>query len=110
MRSDTYNGLARLLGAAAVVIAALTAGGCGDIHERSEFAGFVMGKSSKEVISKVGKPAAVDESNPARVLWTFKRATFDLANQNREDGTTLVTFEPKGPSGGLVATDVKFVP
>ena len=109
LRSDAYNGLVRWLGSAALVLAAF-ASGCGDIHNRDEFSSLVMGKSAEEVISKVGKPAAIDGSNPARVEWSFKRATFDLANQNREDAKTLVTFEPKGTGGVLIVTDVKFVP
>jgi hypothetical protein len=109
LRSDVFNGTARWLGSA-VLCAALTVSGCGAINERSEFTGLVMGKSGDEVIAKVGKPAAIDASNPAQVVWTFRHATFDLANQNREDGTTLVTLEPKGTAGDLVVADVKFVP
>jgi hypothetical protein len=84
--------------------------GCGDIHERSEFSGLVMGKSSEEVVTRLGKPDAVDSSNPAQVVWTFKHATFDLQNQNRQDAKTVVTLEPNQGGRDLIVADVKFVP
>ena len=67
-----------------------------------------MNKSEAEVVSKVGKPAAVDESNPARVTWIYKSATYDLTNQNKRDSKTLVIFARDPASGKLKVTDVQF--
>lgn len=110
LRSRKNSSLVRRFSTAALVLAALTMGGCGDIHERTEFTGLVMGKSSEEVLAKVGKPAAVDASNPAREVWTFNHATFDLGNHNRGDAKTVVILEPKGDPESLVVADVKFQP
>jgi hypothetical protein len=101
-------GLARLLGAVLLVIATLAAGGCGDLYSREDFTGMVMGKSEREVVSKLGKPAVVDDSDAARVTWTYNSGTFDLDHQNKRDSKALVIFERKGPSGNLMVTDVQF--
>ena len=100
--------LARLLGAAALVIAMLALGGCGDMYGRSDFSGFVMGKSEQEVIKIVGKADTVDETNSARVMWIYKARTFDFENQNKRDARAVVTFERDSASGKLKVTDVKF--
>jgi len=100
--------LARLLGAMLLVMATLTAGGCGDIYSRGDFTALVMGKSEQEVAAKLGKPAAVDSSDAARVTWTYQSETFDLDHQNKRDSKALVIFERKGPDGVLTVTDVQF--
>jgi len=100
--------LARVLGAAALVFAMLALGGCGDMYGRSDFTGFVMGKSEQEVVKIVGKADTVDDSNPARVTWTYKGRTFDFENQNKRDAKAVVTFERDSASGKLKVTEVKF--
>lgn len=100
--------LARLFGAAALIIAMLALSGCGDIYGRSDFAGFVMGKSEQEVVKMVGKAASVDESNPAHVTWTYESKTFDYEHQNKRDAKTLVIFDRDATTGKLKVTDVKF--
>ena len=102
------NGLARLLGVMLLVVATLAASGCGDLYSREDFTALVMSKSEKEVIGKLGKPAAVDENNPARVTWTYNSGTFDVEHQNKRDSKALVIFERKAPGGALMVTEVKF--
>lgn len=102
------NGVARLLGVMLLVVATLTASGCGDLYSREDFTALVMSKSEKEVIGKLGKPAAVEENNPARVTWTYNSGTFDVEHQNKRDSKVLVIFERKAPGGALMVTEVKF--
>ena len=101
--------LARLFGAAALVIATLALGGCGDIYGRSDFAGFVNGKSEQEVVKMVGKADAVDNSDPAHVTWIYKGKTFDYEHDNKRDAKALVIFERDSASGKLKVTKVEFV-
>jgi hypothetical protein len=93
----------------AVLAAALMVGtfltGCGNTYSRDDFTTGVIGKSETEVTAKFGKPASV-ESGTEREVWTYSRETFDLANQNRIDSKTTVTFE--GPAGERHATKVDF--
>jgi len=100
--------VARLLGAAALVIAMLALGGCGDIYGRSDFSSFVMGKSEQEVVKMVGKADTVDTSDPAHVTWIYKGKTFDFENQNKRDAQALVIFQPDSTNGKLKVTEVKF--
>ena len=79
---------------------------CGNTYSRDDFTTAVIGKSEQEISAKFGKPAAVDESSPDRIRWTYHRETFDLANQNRIDGKTMVIFE--GPAGERHATKVEY--
>lgn len=85
---------------------AIALAGCGNTYSRDDFMTGVMGKSEQEVKTQYGAPAAVDEANPDRVTWTYKRETFDLANQNRIDSKTTVIFE--GPAGSRHAVKVDF--
>jgi len=102
--------LARLPGAAALAIATLVLGGCGDIYGRSDFAGYVTGKSEQEVVKMVGKADAIDASDAAHVTWTYKGKTFDLERQNKRDARTLVIFERDSVNGKLKVAAVKFEP
>ena len=94
--------------AASLVVAALFLGGCGDLYERDEFAKSVQGKSDAEVRKAIGKPAAVDASDPARVTWTYNGATFDLAHGNKRDAKTVVVFKPEAAGGKLKAAEVLY--
>jgi|SRR5687767_10191599 hypothetical protein len=95
---------------AAVVLgfSMLAMAGCGDIHSRGEFTTLVTDKSEEEVVKNVGKPASVDASNPARVTWTYKTASYDIARQNARDDKTVVVFAPNPATGKLKAVEVKF--
>jgi hypothetical protein len=59
-------------------------------------------------VKNIGKPAAVDSSNPAQVVWTYKSATYDTANQNSRDSKAVVVFAPNPATGKLKAVEVKF--
>lgn len=100
--------LARLLGAAALVIAMLALGGCGDMYGRTDFTGFVMGKSEQEVVKIVGKADTIDSSDPAHVTWIYTGKTFDFEKQNKKDAKALVIFQRESASGKLKVTEVKF--
>jgi hypothetical protein len=100
--------LAHTLGAAVLAIALLGMTGCGEFFGRDDFTGHVMNKTEAEVLSKVGKPAAVDDSNPESVTWTYKSITYDLANQNKRDSRTLVIFKRDPATGKLKGAEVKF--
>jgi hypothetical protein len=100
--------LARLLGAAALVIGMLALGGCGDMYGRSDFSSFVMGKSEQEVVKMVGKADTVEETDPAHVTWIYKGKTFDFEHQNKKDAKALVIFERDKADGKLKVTEVKF--
>ena len=96
-----------ILRGALVPILALALTACGDIYSREDFTKAVVGKSDDEVSKQFGKPGIVDTSNPKRVVWTYIRETFDLANQNKRDPKTMVIFEQQ-PDGKLVVTKVEF--
>jgi hypothetical protein len=81
---------------------------CGDIFSRVDFTAMVMDKSEQEVTSKAGRPAEIDTSNPDRVVWTYKMATFDMGNGNQRDPVTRVVFQRSGPGGALKVTGVEF--
>ena len=100
-----FTGL-RAAAAGALAVAILT--GCGPKMERKDFTTAVMSKSDAEVQKAVGKPEAVDASNPDRVVWTYKSVTFDLANANKMDGKDVVIFARNPTTGKLTVAEVKF--
>ncbi|MSP98702.1 MAG: hypothetical protein EXR29_16085 [Betaproteobacteria bacterium] len=59
-------------------------------------------------MKNIGRPSAVDASNPAHVTWTYDSATFDMANQNARDVKAVLTFVPTAASGKLEVAVVKF--
>ena len=91
---------------AIVAVTVFTLAGCGDLYDRKDFESYVRDKSEDEVRKKVGKPAAVDSSNPERVTWTYNATTFDPANKNARDQKTVVVFKPIG--GKLKAVEVVY--
>lgn len=102
------GGMARAFGAIVLVIAMQFMAGCGEFFGRDDFTGYVMNKTEKEVVAKVGKPATVDDSSPERVVWTYKLITYDLGDHNKKDARTLVIFRRDVPGGQLKAAEVKF--
>ena len=82
--------------------------GCGQIQGREEFTKAVMNKSEQEVTDAVGKPAAVDASNPARVRWTYNAVTYDIDKQNKRDDKSVVIFAPSAEKGQLKVVGVEF--
>jgi hypothetical protein len=90
----------------ALVVAAFTLAGCGDLYDRKDFETSVKDKSEEEVRKKVGKPVAVDSSNPERVIWTYNTTTFDSTNKNARDQKTVVVFKPIG--GKLKVVEITY--
>lgn len=100
--------LPRVLGAVTLAVAMLAVTGCGEFYGRDDFKGYVMSKSDAEVVKKIGKPAAVNDSDPKRVTWTYNSVTYDVDNQNKKDSRTLVIFSRDPQNGKMAVVDVQF--
>jgi hypothetical protein len=103
MRMRTF--LTAALCAIALATAACSGGGGG--QQRGLFVGYVTDKTEEEVTEKVGKPDAVDASNPNTPKWIYKKKTFDPDNQNQVDNETILIFQ-KDKTGKLRVTQVVF--
>jgi hypothetical protein len=102
---------ARKLRTSAVGIAAaamLALAGCQPVQTRDDFKGTVMNKTPTEVQDKVGKPAAVDETDPAKLVWIYREVTFDIGNNNKRDATTRVIFSRQEAPTTPSVIDVDF--
>ena len=97
-------------GAAAIAVAAacFVLAGCSEMLSREDFAARVKDKSDKEVATLVGKPAAVDASQPDRVAWIYNSRTFNIQEGNKFDTKAVVVFSKTAPEGKLKAVDVAF--
>jgi hypothetical protein len=82
--------------------------GCSGVSSRDDFAARVKDKSEQEVTKAIGKPAAVDNSRPERVTWTYTSRTFNLENKNKVDQKTVVVFGPMSKDGKLKVLDVMY--
>jgi hypothetical protein len=96
----------------ASVVVAVTLGlalsACSEMLSREDFAARVKDKSDAEVKKAVGTPAAVDESRPDQVTWTYNSRTFNIGENNKFDSKAVVVFSKAGSDGKLRAADVKF--
>jgi hypothetical protein len=102
---------ARKFRTAAVGIAALTMvalAGCQPVQTRDDFKGTVMNKTPTEVQSKLGKPAAVDETDPAKIVWIYRQVTIDIDNHNKRDAMTRVIFSRSESPSSQSVIDVDF--
>jgi hypothetical protein len=81
---------------------------CSEMLSREDFAARVKDKSDAEVKKAVGTPAAVDESRPDQVTWTYNSRTFNIGENNKFDSKAVVVFSKAGSDGKLKAADVKF--
>lgn len=106
--SVNKGALLRRLGAALAATAILLVAGCGEIHGRDEFNKEVMNKGEDDIVKSVGKPAAVDASNPERVTWTYYSITYNIENQNKMDQKTIVVLKRDQPGGKLRAIETRF--
>ncbi len=88
-------------------VAFLAAAGCGGSYSRGQFQGHVVGKTEDEIVSRVGKPDAVDTKDPAKPRWTYNTKTFDPDNFNQVDPKAIVILE-KDAQGKLVGKDVLY--
>ena len=100
--------LKRMFVGAWLVIAISVAGGCGDIYGHDEFHKLIINKPAAEVEKSLGKPAAVDSSNPARVMWTYNQLTYDIENQNKRDAKTILVLAPDNATKGLKVIEIKY--
>lgn len=92
----------------AMLAAALVLVACNSDYPRGQFSGYVIGKTEDQIISQVGKPHEVDNSNPASPVWVYKKKTFNTDDLNKVDDKTLV-YMKKGPDGKLVGQDTSFL-
>jgi len=99
-----WNRLTQFLATAAL----LSLAACNADYPRGQFAGYVVNHSEDEILSQVGKPVEIDNTNPDRPIWVYKKKTFNVDDYNRLDDSTLV-YMKKGPSGKLVGQDVSFL-
>ncbi len=90
--------------AAATVLAA-----CGGGYQRGIFQGYVIDSTEEEITSKIGKPDAVDSSDPGAPRWTYNRKTFDPDNQNRTDEKTVIVLKKDPKTGKLVGGEVQYL-
>ncbi len=98
----------RMFGGVLIAIAMLVVAGCGDIYGHDEFHKLVMNKPDAEVEKSLGKPSAVDNSNPARVVWTYNQLTYDIQNQNKRDAKTVLVLAPDTATKKLKVVEVKY--
>ena len=80
--------------------------GCSEMVSRDDFTQRVQNKSDTEVAKLVGKPAAVEESSPSEVKWTYNGRTFNVQDGNKFDTKAIVVFSKSGDR--LTVMDVRF--
>jgi hypothetical protein len=81
--------------------------GCSEVSNREDFASLIKNKNEAEVLKLAGKPAQVDETNPARVAWIYKARTFDVPTR-KTDPETDVIFTKSREDGKLHVAEVVF--
>jgi hypothetical protein len=81
--------------------------GCAEVSNREDFATLIKNKNEAEVLKLAGKPAQVDETNPARVAWIYKSRTFDVPTR-KTDPETDVIFTKSADDGKLHVAEVLF--
>jgi hypothetical protein len=75
---------------------------------REDFSARVKDKSDAEVKQAIGKPAAIQETAPDQVTWTYNSRTFNVEERNKFDSKSVVVFSKAGAEGKLRAVDVRF--
>ena len=108
MSKQVEYGYLRAVATAGMVAASIVFAGCSGVSSRDDFAARVKDKSEQEVTKEVGKPAAVDNSRPDRVTWTYTSRTFNLENKNKLDQKTIVVFGPTSRDRKLKVLDVTY--
>ena len=93
-----------------VVFAALMValGGCGEKLSREDFAAAVKDKTAADVQKTVGKPDAVDESQPGAVKWTYTSKTFSTGEATKMDKRAVVVFQQRDPNAPATVADVMY--
>jgi len=77
-------------------------------YPRGQFTGYVMNKTEDEVTEKIGKPSAVDKSNPDKAKWVYKDKTFDPDNGNKPDKEAILIFQRDAATGKLKVGELEF--
>lgn len=90
--------------AAATVLAACSGG-----YQRGIFQGYVIDSTADEITSKIGKPDAIDASDPNAPRWTYNKKTFDPDNMNKVDEKTVVVLRKDPKTGKLVGGEVVYM-
>ncbi|MFO1325507.1 MAG: hypothetical protein U1F15_15790 [Burkholderiales bacterium] len=93
-----------LLIAVPLVLAACSGG-----YQRGIFTGYVVDSTEEEITKKIGKPDAIDNSNPNAPRWTYNKKTFDPENQNKTDEKTIVVLRKDLNTGKLVGAEVQYL-
>ena len=88
---------------------ALALGACsgGGTHSRGQFQGHVVGSSAEAIQTKMGKPDAIDDKDPAKPRWTYLKKTFDPDNFNKVDEKAIILLE-RNSDGIMAGKDVIF--
>ena len=105
MSNDIFN---RMVGKTLALIALAILAACGDLYGHEELQKLVMNRPVAEVETALGKPASVDDSNPARVVWTYNSLTYDIENQNKRDSKTILVLAPDTATKQLKVIELKY--
>lgn len=95
--------LALVLAAAALLAA------CSGAYTRGIFHGYVVGATEEQITSKLGKPDAVDASDPNALRWTYNKKTFDPDNMNKQDDKAVVVLKKDAQTGRFVGAEVVYI-
>ena len=98
----------RCKGLLMALIAAATLAACSGGYQRGIFQGYVIDATEEQITNKIGKPDAIDTSDPNAPRWTYNKKTFDPDNANRDDEKTIIVMK-KDKAGKLVGAEVIFI-
>jgi hypothetical protein len=101
-----FASLGRVIKTAVVIVSLAVLAGCSGSYSRGLFQGYVVGTPAEEIEARVGKPVAVDASNPDKPRWVYEKKTFDPDNMNKVDEKTIIILERR--DGKLVGADILF--
>jgi hypothetical protein len=91
------------------LVTAVTLTACSGGYQRGIFQGYVIDATEEQITSKIGKPDAIDNSDPNAPRWTYNKKTFDPDNQNKADEKTIVVLKKDAKTGKLVGAEVVFL-
>jgi hypothetical protein len=89
----------------AAVLMACSGGG----YQRGIFQGYVIDATEEEITQKIGKPDAVDNSDPNAPRWSYNKKTFDPDNMNKVDEKVVIVLKKDAKTGKLVGSEVVFM-
>ena len=90
--------------AAATVLAACSGG-----YQRGIFQGYVIDSTEEEITSKIGKPDAIDNSDPNAPRWTYNKKTFAPDNMHKTDEKTVIVLKKDPKTGKMVGGEVQYL-